>query len=322
MSHPASGERTRQPGDVMRLVAQLESLHDGERAAAQLIACGSIAVGPLRKFLLEGRPRGTFEPRRWAVEALAALRQKDILMEFLRLPKSINDPVVRFGEDAVENAAARELSRWKTEDVFRFLMELAGDRLRPGVIEALGEFERPEAIPLFDRALEDDLCRTAAEQAFRNLGAAAVHALVLSATTPLPNDADETPSSLVRRRSVLALASEIGLAANSWLPLQTLMDDADPEIVTRSIMAGVPYMDAQAKLAASQRLIEVLPFVGWFLRDDIADTLRQLAPFSSEPIECAIAARMGRRLDSVLMTLMRARYHIARAAGERVREGA
>src|SRR5579885_3446288 len=104
----------------------------------------------------------------------------------------IADPVARFGEEAVESAAARELAAWRTESVFRLLLDLAHERFRVGLIEALGEFRRTEAIPVFDRALEDDYYRSAAEQALRRLGPAARPALVLSAVTPLPNAVAES----------------------------------------------------------------------------------------------------------------------------------
>ncbi|MGB7729188.1 MAG: hypothetical protein WBL50_14235 [Candidatus Acidiferrum sp.] len=59
------------------------------------------------------------------MEALAELGAKDVLMESLAQKRAIAVAVVRFGEEAVENTAARELARWRTEEVFQFLMSLA-----------------------------------------------------------------------------------------------------------------------------------------------------------------------------------------------------
>jgi hypothetical protein len=52
------------------------------------------------------------------------------------------------------------------EDTYRFLLKLSERRLLNGLIDALAEFKNPEAIPYFERALEDDFYRAAAEKAF------------------------------------------------------------------------------------------------------------------------------------------------------------
>ena len=48
---------------VLVLMSQLDSLREGAQAAARLVACGAAAAGPLREFLIEGRPRGVYQPR-------------------------------------------------------------------------------------------------------------------------------------------------------------------------------------------------------------------------------------------------------------------
>ncbi|HVM95591.1 MAG TPA: hypothetical protein VMT89_04345, partial [Candidatus Acidoferrales bacterium] len=53
------------------LIGQLDTLLEGADAAARLVACGRAAVPVLREFLLEGRPRGVYQPRLWAAQALA-----------------------------------------------------------------------------------------------------------------------------------------------------------------------------------------------------------------------------------------------------------
>ena len=64
-------------------------------AAAALIGCGARAIPPLRSFLLQGRPRGIYQPRQLAVETLGQLGAKDVLLEYLNKPLAIKDPVVR-----------------------------------------------------------------------------------------------------------------------------------------------------------------------------------------------------------------------------------
>lgn len=195
--------------DIRRLIEQLEDLHRGRRAAEQLAACGESAVGPLRDCLLNGPPSHIFQPRQWAVQALARLGAWPVLLEYLELPKDIPDPVIRFGEEAVENTAARALAARQTEEVFRVLLRLAGRRLLPGVIEALGSFRRPETADLFITALGDDLCRAAAEQSLRGLGAEALPALRAAARRGKGSRGRETPTEILRRKSAARLLSEL-----------------------------------------------------------------------------------------------------------------
>jgi len=195
--------------DIHRLIEQLEELHRGRRAAEPLAACGESAVGPLRDYLLNGPPSHIFQPRQWAVQALARLGAWPVLLEYLELPKDIPDPVTRFGEEAVENTAARALAARQTEEVFRALLRLAGRRLLPGVIEALGTFRRTETADLFIMARGDDLCRAAAEQSLRGLGAAALPALRAAARRVRRLRARETPTETLRRKSAARLLAEL-----------------------------------------------------------------------------------------------------------------
>jgi HEAT repeat protein len=253
-------------------VTQLDSLHDGDAVVGKLIACGPAAIEPLRQFLMRGRPSGTYQPRRWAVEALAALGAKEVLMDYLRSPKEIPDPVARFGEEAVESAAARELAAWKSEDVFDLLAELAQKRMLVGIVEALGEFGRLDSIPYFDRALEDDICRDAAEKAFRKIGQPAKIHLLESAVTPLRNRMEETPSSIRRRRSALRLLNEMELGNEDWKTIQTNLDDTDAEIVVLAAIIGTRAA-GQDRAKMSRRLREVLSSAPWYLREEIESCL-------------------------------------------------
>ena len=89
--------------EIGRLVERLNSLREGAQAAADLVVCGQRTVEPLRKFLLEGKPSGIFQPRQRAVESLAELGAKDVLIEYLTSDEPIPDPVDRYGEEAVIN---------------------------------------------------------------------------------------------------------------------------------------------------------------------------------------------------------------------------
>jgi len=144
---PSGGRRSREGGD---------------RAVFELVSRGRRAIPPLRPFLLEGKPSRIYQPRCWTVEVLAMLGVKDVLAEYLLAKEKIVDPVVEFEEEAVQDAAARELARWRTREVFAVLVERARRRITPGVVEALKRFARPEIIPYLDKALEDNFCQEAA----------------------------------------------------------------------------------------------------------------------------------------------------------------
>jgi hypothetical protein len=215
---------------VSVLLAQLESLVDGPTAVLRLAARGPEAVQPLRRFLLEGRITSLFQPRCRAVDALAALGARDVLLEYLAHPRVVSDPVRRQSEDAVESAAARALAVWPSEEVFDVLLERARDRPLPGLVEALGTFRRVEAVPVLIHALEDDLCRLPAEEGLRALGQTAAPALTRAALSPWPDEGDESPSSLRRRRSaadLLAASPDRG----DWLALRSLLLEDDPGLV-------------------------------------------------------------------------------------------
>jgi HEAT repeat protein len=273
---------------------------------------GDKAIGPLREFLSYGRPSGIYQPRRWAVVVLASLGAKDVLIEYLRREKEIPDPVARFGEEAVENAAARVLAEWRTEDVFQVLMEIGRRRLLAGVVEALGEFERVEAVPILDRALEDDMCRPAAEEALRRIGETARPALVLSAITPLPSAEAESPSSLRRRRSVLGLLAEGGISPQDQAALRPLLSNMDPEIVVRTSQLLAPGAGPEDRSTIAHRLIEVLPSADWFLHQDIEGCLISMFDQAAPAIEREMSRRMAlpereRVADPALRVLLRVR---------------
>lgn len=296
------------------LVRQLESLRDGDSAVGKLIDCGPAAIEPLKVFLREGRPSGTYEPRRWAVEALSGLGAKAALMDYLRWEKQIADPIVRSGEEAVESAAARELARWRTEDVFDLLTDLSQRRMLVGIVEALGEFGRSETIAYFDRALEDDVCRDAAEQAFRKIGQRAKRHLLQSSITSLPKRTEETPSSVRRRRSALRLLGEMELDDGDWNALQVNLDETDLEIVVLSAMIGARACGANRERVA-RSLLETLPSCPWYLHDEVEHSLAELGEDALRAIEAGIATREPRpgaeqRFDAVLRTLRKLKSQI------------
>lgn len=296
--------------EAERLVAALNHLMDGETVVPALVAIGERAIPPLRRFLLAGRPSTVYHPRRWAVQALGELGAREVLMEYLANLEPAADPQIRFAEEVVENAAYREFVRWPSKATVEFLLELSRSRMRTGLVEVLGKLRVLEAIPYFDRALEDDLCRSAAEQALVAIGSPARNALILSAGIRLPAGKVESPSSLRRRRSVLRVLVAMGIEPEDWTHLRSLLDETDPEIVTlvASLAAQVGSIGDQTALI--EKLIGVSGHAPWFLLDEIAGCLLAWWDAARLPVEKEIRRRMGapereRVTDQCLRLLLR-----------------
>jgi len=276
---------------IASLVRDLESLQGGQMAAAALVGCGPRAVPYLRSFLLHGRPRGIYQPRQLAVETLAELGAKDVLLEYLEQSAHSVDAVVRFGEEAVKSTAARELSRFPTRDVFERLQNVARGHLLPGLVETLGGFRNTEAMPYFLRALEDDICRAAAKEAIQKLGVQAVPFLIDAAIKPSPSADEESPSSRQRRRWSLRLACEQQVSEDDWRHLQTLLDDKDPEIAITVSRLALDVAPPEDKERAVRRLIETLPGANWFLKSEAQAALARHFDLARRAVESEIDRR-------------------------------
>lgn len=289
-SVPLSTELTQ--AEIDRLVESLNSLQDGDLAVDALAGCGERAIPPLRNFLMMGRPSVVHQPRQRAVRALAELGAKEILIEYLTKPKSIRDAAVRMGEEAVENAAARALATWKTDRVYWALLGVARLRVLPGVIEALGSFRRPEAVPYLIDALGDDISRRDAERGLRAIGEIARAALVEAARTPDPSRSQESPSSLTRRRSALRILASLAPGPGVWLKLQALLRDEDPEVAVSAACMALKLGAADDRQFAVRRLIELLPAANWLLQSEIEGSLLEHFPIAGAAIRQEIQQRL------------------------------
>lgn len=206
---PIHGESVGLDVEIRKLIRQLEDLHRGKLAAEKLAACGEQAVGPLREYLIFGTPSHVFQPRQWAVQVLSRLGAWPVLLEYLSTRKDIPDPVVQFGEEAVQGTAARALAAWKTDEVFETFFRFASEKSLPGVIEALGSFRKAESIPLLIRALGDDLSRGAAESALRLMGPAARSFLEVLVTESVSHPRGESPTERIRRKIARAILVDL-----------------------------------------------------------------------------------------------------------------
>ncbi|HUJ15667.1 MAG TPA: DNA mismatch repair protein MutS [Thermoanaerobaculia bacterium] len=149
----------------------------------KLLATGERAIPAVRDFLLDGEPEGVYPPRQRAVQVLGALGAKDVLLEYLRRPRHLENPAVAYAEEAVEITAARELRRWRSDEVFETLLAVLKRHLQPGAIEAIGDYRRAGALPFLVRALDDSISGAAAEEALRKYGSGARDAL-MAASSP------------------------------------------------------------------------------------------------------------------------------------------
>ncbi len=218
--------------EIERMVEGLDSLLEGDLGVATLVACGERAIPPLRHFLLHGRPSTVFAGRQRAVMALSELGAFSVLLEYLTAPKSIEDPTLRYSEEAIENTAARELAKWRTDEVFAALLQILRQRALPGAIEAIGTFERCESIPIMISALEDDVSRPAAKDALQRLRSLALPSLIETVRSPEPSANRESPSSLLRRRSALQILREGPLTGADWKPMRFLLYEPDGPLRT------------------------------------------------------------------------------------------
>src|ERR1700728_1338494 len=305
--------------EIESLARDLESLRGGSMAAAALIGCGDRAIPALRAFLLNGRPRGIYQPRQLAVETLGKLGAKKVLLEYLSRTAPIKDAVVRMGEDAVLSTAACELGRWQTEDVFECLMGMASDRMLPGIVETLGSFRRVETIPYFLRALGDGVCRSYAEDAIRKMGEDAKELLLAAASSKSPSIEQESGSSLQRRRWVLRILSDLKLSECDWARLRHLLDEADPDMVITTARIGLDMAPAPDKWRAVRRMIEMLPAAGWFLRIEASAALAEHFDVSREAIEDEVVRRSTvdrkqQSLDVILRMVVNLRNQVSQGS--------
>jgi len=258
------------------LIKKLESLYNGEEALKALIDCGEDAIEPLRKFLIEGRPVVTYQPRQLAVRALSALGAKEVLMEYLRLRREILDPAVQLSEEAVKITAARELVKWRDAEVIELMIQLIREHPQPGVIDTLGEFKVEEAIPYFIKALEDGICHRSAEEALRKAGIKAMNALIETAILPISSQTQESSSSKQRRTSALELLGELPLDNKIWNKLKKCLYESEPSIVVATASIAARAGTRKDKNEVAKRLVNLIPSANGFLQTQIAYCLIEI----------------------------------------------
>jgi hypothetical protein len=269
--------------DLLRAVRKLSSLHDGDTGVVDVVVCGPRAVPLLRDMLFAREPSGIYETRRRVVEALARLHAGDVLIDYLRNPNAVSDPVEQVGEDAVINAVARALADSRRAEVIALLLAWAQRRPLSGVIYALGRLGVIKAIPSLVNALVEDECRPTAERAIRLFGRLAAGALLESAVrSPRPGE----PVVLLNRArsSALKLLAEMGPPSSELCAaLRPLMQDGVLGVAFAACRICLQSADRADASAAARRLVDLLAEANSFFRDDIEKTLAEKFVIS-EPI--------------------------------------
>jgi hypothetical protein len=269
--------------DLLRAIRKLSSLRDGDIGVVDVVVCGPRAVPLLRDMLFAREPSGIYETRRRVVEALAQLHADDVLIDYLRNPNAVSDPVEQVGEDAVINAIARALAGSRRAEVIALLLAWAQRRPLSGVIDALGRLGVIKAIPFLVSALVEDECRPSAEGAIRLFGRLAAGALFESAVrSPRPGE----PVVLLNRArsSALKLLAEMGPPSSGLCAaLRPLMQDCVLGVAFASCQICLQSADRAVASTAALRLIGLLAAANSFVSSDIEKTLAENFVIS-EPI--------------------------------------
>lgn len=252
-----------------KTIESLLSLHSGISGEIALLKCGAPAVPALREFLFTRVPSGIYQPRRSAIHVLSALHASTVLRDYLMSLADASDPIERMGDEAVANEAARALAKSGEPWVFDLLLELALRRRSPGIIDALGAFDRGEMIPILVAALEEDDAWIYSATALQRLGVKAHAELVRAAAIAQPSAVDESPSSIRRRRRALDVLANATLSPDHSLALSKLIDDGDPRIAFLACKICLQISGANNSGHAVQRLRELRRDADWILAKDI-----------------------------------------------------
>lgn len=264
---------------IENLIERLDSLIDGDRAVSELVAYGEGAVPYLEHFLLSGSPRTIALPRCRVVRALGELGAYSILLAYFREYERPADPQVLFAEDAVRSAVARELLNWKSDEVYQVLLEAARERATSGLVLALGEFRKPESVPLLFAVLDDDLCREEGIEGLRKVPVIAREYAVLSVRGKTQTDLLAL-GALRRRRATFQLLVEFGIIPEEWADLRSFLQESDSAVVIAVARLGLqvgPESDYHEIIGA---LLRVSAHINWLQEDEISrllDAHRDLA---------------------------------------------
>jgi hypothetical protein len=238
---------------VRSLIAALESILDGDDAAARLVACGRAAVNPLREFLIGGRPVAAYQSRARAVRALSGLGADDVLVEYLRHRAIVSDAEAMFAEQTARSIAARSLTGSTVPGTVGVLLQVARAEHLAGALEALTAMAPESAVEVLIAALDDDFARPVAHVALVQLDGIA-HTAVMDAAV----------SDVLRhhgRRAALDVLLDAGITAADWRRLEPLLDEDDAPRVCAVALLGQDLTPDPARIV--RRMLSLLPLLSW-----------------------------------------------------------
>lgn len=240
---------------IEEAISELDSLIGGESAVERMVAFGQQAIPHLEQFLLACPPRTIPIPRSRAVHALGELGAYSVLLKYFERYERPSDAAVLFAEDAVRSAAAKELARVRSEEVYHVLLDATQQRATSGLVQALGEFRRHESVPLLFELLEDDLCRSDALIELRKVPEAAqpYAVLLLRGCTDTPIQGSIASR---RRRCTLQLLSEFGISGSDWPEVREFLHDEDRDCVIATARIGCSCASASEEVTIVEALME------------------------------------------------------------------
>jgi hypothetical protein len=296
---------------ITRLIETLDSITEGELAISLLVASGPAVIPALRRLLLHGPPKSVYVGRQGAVRALSELNAVSTLIEYLTTTKDIRDATLRYSEEAVENTAAREIGKCKTDEAFQALLGVARQRALPGAVDALGDYRRVEAVPCLIRHLGDDVARIYAEKSLLKIREIALPALIETVRSPEPSVQAEAPGSLRRRQYALTIvaAGECGLG--EWASLRFLLFENDPRLAVQAAGIGLQVGAYEDAAGINRILLLGIASGDWSLAALSHQYLSQYLPATRKAIESELSRHetdsslSARKLTTCLRAILR-----------------
>jgi HEAT repeat protein len=264
--------------DIVNLVQGLDNLHCNLQVQARLIGLGRQAVPALVAFL-NGPPSQFPNGRVLAAEALGTLRGEEAINGLIAVmnanPLSQLSPTLRLSEEAVRNAAARELGRIGDRRAIEPLLRaLREDRLQAAA-EALTAFREERAIPLLIEGLEDAFKREAMAAAIRSFMEASIPYLLKGLKIRRFHEGFELLPSIERRSMILRLLGELEATSAIDAILAALIHER-PAVRLEAAVAAAKLVKDERVRAAIPILKEGLNHPDFLHRNRCADALAMI----------------------------------------------
>jgi hypothetical protein len=186
---------------------------------------------------------------------------------------------------------------------------------------ALGEFQRLESIPLLFDLLEDDLCREEAQNSLRKTPDATRQFGIFSIRgfTAMKIDG---PSAQRRRRAILQLLNELGVASEDWPDLRKFLGDDDPGIVISAARIGFSVAPERERAQLMTALFKVAGKFNYVQEEDAIQLLDSHPSIAREAaLRIAKHKKESGQQPTWLSPLWRVLNHVACVGLEDSRDG-